>query len=75
MRRGLFKSDYISEIQSNPTVMDLKELKFFSVIGGLLLLPIYEIKKSSFMGQKIISILAQHTGLGLAESLKAQLRK
>ena len=57
MRRGLFKSDYISKIQSNPTEMDLKELKFFSVIGGLLLLPIYEIKKSSFMGQKIISII------------------
>ena len=32
------------EVQSNPTVTDLKD--FFSVIGGLLVLPIYEKKKS-----------------------------
>ena len=39
-------------IQSNATAMNRKGLKFFSFFGGLLLLPIYEIKKSSFMGQK-----------------------
>jgi len=56
--KDLSKSQKILKmgIQSCPTVTDLK---LFSAIGGLPLLPIYEMKKSSFIGQKIISIAGE----------------
>ena len=47
-------------IQSNPIETDLKGLTFFSVVGGLLLLPIYKIKESPFTdsgAKKTVSII------------------
>ena len=47
---SLIKSENFAQL--NPTVTDLKGLNFLCVIGELLLLPVYEIKKSSSIGQK-----------------------
>ena len=42
---------YRATVQSNPTIAALKGLIIFSVIGGLLLLPVDEIKENPFIGQ------------------------